>query len=204
MALTIKPIQQKRMTIRIVGTSPLQQHQWDEKAKRMMREKQAGKKSKEREVRDPQAEFEAATYRTAKGKYGFPGMALKRAMIEAAHKDIGLEKTLVRKALFLHIEDPGGIIELECKPPRMREDLMRIGMGTVDLRYRPEFEAGWAAIVDIEYDSELLTDQDLITLIDRAGFGVGIGEGRPEKGRDFGRFKVDTSYGVKVGKKASR
>lgn len=203
MALSIKPIQQKRMTVRIVSTSPMQQHQWDEKAKRMMREKQAGKKSKEREIRDPQAEFEAATYRTAKGKYGFPGMALKRAIIAAAHKDLGIEKTLVRKALFLHIADPGGIIEMECKPPRMREDMMRVGMGSVDLRYRPEFEE-WAATVEIEYDSELLTDQDVITLIDRAGFGVGIGEGRPEVGRDFGRFKVDTDFGVKVGKKAGR
>ena len=203
MAINIKPIQQKRMTVRIVGTSPLQQHQWDEKAKRMMREKQAGKKSKEREVRDPQAEFEAATYRTAKGKYGFPGMALKRAIIAAAHKDLGIEKTMVRKALFLHIDDPGGIIEMDCKPPRMREDMMRVGMGSVDLRYRPEFEQ-WAATVDIEFDSELLTDQDVITLIDRAGFGVGIGEGRPEVGRDFGRFKVDTDFGVKVGKKAGR
>lgn len=203
MAINIKPIQQKRMTVRIVGTSPMQQHQWDEKAKRMMREKQAGKKSKEREVRDPQAEFEAATYRTAKGKYGFPGMALKRAIIAAAHKDLGIEKTMVRKALFLHIDDPGGIIEMDCKPPRMREDMMRVGMGSVDLRYRPEFEQ-WAATVDIEFDCELLTEQDVITLIDRAGFGVGIGEGRPEVGRDFGRFKVDTDFGVKVGKKAGR
>lgn len=203
MAINIKPIQQKRMTVRIVGTSPLQQHQWDEKAKRMMREKQAGKKSKDREVRDPQAEFEAATYRTAKGKYGFPGMALKRAIIAAAHKDLGIEKTMVRKALFLHIDDPGGIIEMDCKPPRMREDMMRVGMGSVDLRYRPEFEE-WAATVDIEFDSELLTDQDVITLIDRAGFGVGIGEGRPEVGRDFGRFKVDIDFGMKVGKKAGR
>jgi hypothetical protein len=203
MAINIKPIQQKRMTVRIVGTSPLQQHQWDEKAKRMMREKQAGKKSKEREVRDPQAEFEAATYRTEKGKYGFPGMALKRAIIAAAHKDLGIEKTMVRKALFLHIPDPGGIIEMDCKPPRMREDMMRVGMGSVDLRYRPEFEQ-WAATVDIEFDSELLTDQDVITLIDRAGFGVGIGEGRPEVGRDFGRFKVDADFGVNVGKKQGR
>lgn len=203
MALTIKPIQQKRMTIRIVGTSPMQQHQWDEKAKRMMREKQAGKKSKEREIRDPQAEFEAATYRTAKGKYGFPGMALKRAIIAAAHKDLGIEKTLVRKSLFLHIPDPGGIIEMDCKPPRMREDMMRVGMGSVDLRYRPEFEQ-WAATVNIEFDSEMLTEQDVVTLIDRAGFGVGIGEGRPEVGRDYGRFKVDETYEVRIGKKSTR
>ncbi len=200
MALVIKAIEQATMTVRIVGISPLQLHQWDEKCKRQMREKQAGKKSKERETRNPQAEFEAATYRTAKGKCGFPGMALKRAIISAAHKDLGIEKTLVRKALFLHIPDPGGIIELDAKPPRMREDMMRVGMGSVDLRYRPEFTE-WAAVIDIEYDSQLLTAQDVITLIDRAGFGVGIGEGRPEVGRDFGRFKVDTKYTIGIGKK---
>ena len=36
--------------------------------------------------------------------------------------------------------------------------------------------------------------ESLINLINRAGFGVGIQEMRPEKGGTYGRFKIDTSY----------
>lgn len=197
MALNLKPIQRKQVTLRIIGTSPLVAHKWSEKAKDMMREKHAGKKTKNREVRDPHAEYEAAMYRMPDGRHAVPGMAIKRALISAAHKDLGIEKTLVRKAIFLVIDDPMGYIPIECSEPFMREDTMRVGQGSTDLRYRPQYDE-WAMVVTFEIDAELLTLDDLISLIDRAGFGVGILEGRPEVGRDFGRFMVDTGYKAKV------
>lgn len=197
MALNLKPIQCKQVTLRIIGTSPLVAHKWSEKAKDMMREKHAGKKTKNREVRDPNAEYEAAMYRLPDGRHAVPGMAIKRALISAAHKDLGIEKTLVRKAIFLVIDDPMGYIPIECSEPFMREDTMRVGQGTTDLRYRPQYDE-WALVVTFEIDAELLTMNDLISLIDRAGFGVGILEGRPEVGRDFGRFMVDRQYNAKV------
>jgi len=172
-------------------------HQWSEKAKRMIREKHAGKKSKNRDIRDPEQECSDATYVTKDGKFAIPGMALKRAFISAAHKDIGIEKTLVRKALFVRIEDEDGLIPIEAKDPVMREDVMRVGMGSTDLRYRPEFKK-WGAVMTIEFDAELLTENDVIALVNRAGFGVGILEGRPEVGRDFGRFEIDTKFKTKV------
>lgn len=199
MALEIKPIQRKRVTLRLIGESPLQMHQWDEKAKAMIREKQAGKKTKTREARDPQREYEAATYRTPDGRYAIPGMAVKRALITAAHKDLGVEKTLVRKAVFVQIDpEDNGLIPLDTySEPWMREDMMRVGVGSTDLRYRPQFDE-WAVIITVEIDAELLTEADLIRLIDRAGFGVGILEGRPEVGRDFGRFRCDPDFAAVI------
>lgn len=197
MALQIKPIVRKAITLRIKGTSPLVMHKWSEKAKGMMRDKQAGKKTKNRDARNPEQECIDATYMTHDGKFAIPGMALKRAFISAAHKDIGIEKTLVRKALFIQIEDPDGLIPIDTAPPVMREDMMRVGQGIADLRYRPEFKR-WSSIFTIEFDAELLTENDVIALVNRSGFGVGILEGRPEVGRDFGRFEIDQSYKVKV------
>jgi hypothetical protein len=198
MPINMKPIQRKRITLRIVGESPLQMNQWDEKAKNMMREKQQeGRKTTERAKRNPKAECEAATYRIGK-KYAIPGMALKRSMITAAHKDLGIEKTLVRKALFLIIENEKGLIPLDKhSEPWMREDIMRVGMLFRSGRYRPEFRE-WSVIVTFEIDSDLINEADLLKLVDRAGFGVGILEGRPERGRDFGRFKVDPNYKLKI------
>ena len=73
--------------------------------------------------------------------------------------------------------------------------MVRVGIGSTDLRYRPYFY-DWSCEISFEIDSELLTVGDLTALVDRAGFGVGILEMRPECGKDFGRFRVDTSFGV--------
>jgi hypothetical protein len=190
--VNLRPITRKRITIPIMGNTPMIQHAWSEKSKLMIREKQAGKKTKAREIRDPDAEFKACMHVTEKGDLGIPAMAIKASMIAAAHKDIGIEKTLLRKALFLLCDDKGLILKMDCDEPIMREDMVRIGMGSTDMRYRPEFR-NWSTSVTFEYDADLLQDEDIINLINRAGFGVGIGEWRPQKGGEFGRFSVDTS-----------
>lgn len=194
-AIALKPIRRVKMSFGIVGTSPLVTHKWSEKAKREMREKQGGKKTRSREARDPAAEAKAATYVTDDGDYGIPAMALKKAIVGAAHKDIGIEKTLVRKALFLMCDDSNMVIKISSDPPIVREDQVRVGAGSADMRYRPEFR-NWSCRVDLEVDAELLTDEDILSLVDRAGFGVGICEMRPEKGGEFGRFSIDRTSPV--------
>jgi len=190
----LRAIQKRHVSFRIVGISPLIQHQWGEKAKRMMREKHAGKKTKTRDVRDPKKEFEEAAYRNRAGKFCIPAMALKSAIVGAAHKDLGVEKTLVRKALFL-ICDNDKLIPMDCDEPEMVEDMVRVGQGSADLRYRPYFHR-WTVDVKCEIDAELLTLDTLCVLVNRAGFGVGIGEWRPEKGGEYGRFEIDTTHKV--------
>lgn len=185
----LKPINVRKLEITIESTSPMIQHKWSEKALRQMREKGAGKKTKNRDQRDPAAESKAATYLTVSGDYGIPLLAVKGAIIEAAHKDIGVEKTLVRKALFILAPDPSMVIPIKTAAPKVREDSVRVGMGSADLRYRPQFDK-WSAVLKIDYDADLLRPEDIVNLIDRAGFGVGICEWRPEKGGEFGRFRV--------------
>jgi hypothetical protein len=202
-AISLKPIARAKMTFGIRGTSPIIMHQWSEKAKSMMRDKQqAGKKTRERELRKPEDEAEAATYRTESGDVGIPAMAFKSSILTAAHKDIGIEKTLVRKALFLICKDPGLVIAFsECDEPIVREDMVRVGMGAADLRYRPEFR-NWKCVVELEIDAELLQAGDVLALIGRAGFGVGLCEWRPEKGGEFGRYEVDPDVPVTFEKSA--
>jgi hypothetical protein len=188
-AVNLKPINVQALRVTIESTSPMIQHQWSEKAKRAMREKGAGKKTKERSARDPEGEAKSATYFTAKGEYGVPLLAVKSATIEAAHKDLGIEKTLVRKALFIKAPDATMVLPIKTSKPKVREDMVRVGMGSADLRYRPQFDS-WTAVLEIDYDADLLQPADIVNLIDRAGFGVGICEWRPEKGGEFGRFRV--------------
>lgn len=193
--VNLKQIETATVNIRIVGMSPLIQHKWSEKAKKQMRDKQAGKKTKVRDAREPENEFVEATYFTEDGKFGVPVDAIKASWIGAAHKDLGIEKTLVKKALFVECNDGNRVLPMECSEPVMREDCVRVGAGSTDLRYRPEFRS-WAVEITLQYDSSMLTIEDIINLINRAGFGVGLCEWRPEKGGEFGRYKFDAAYGV--------
>ena len=197
MSISLSPINKRVVSFGVRGTAPLIMHQWDEKAKRQMREKHAGKKTKNREARNPEAEALAATYTTAGGEIGINVLAVKSALITAAHKDIGIEKTLVRKALFIRCNDPGNVQPIEFDgDPTLREDVVRVGMGSTDLRYRHEF-SNWRARFTFEIDADMIQEKDLLTLVDRAGFGVGIGDWRPEKGGEYGRFEVDPDVEVK-------
>ena len=198
--LMLKPINAGTMSFFIVGISPLVEHQWSEKAKEMIRQKHAGKKTKTREVRDPEKEAEDAAYKI-EGKYGIPGMGFKKSLISAAHKDIGIEKTLVRKAVFLLTENQDHIIPLEGDDPYViREDMVRVGQGSADLRYRPMWTA-WSVEIKLEVDFDLLGPEDVINLVNRGGFGVGLCEGRPEKDGEWGRYKVDEARPILIGGK---
>ena len=189
----IQAVNLRRATIYIKGTAPLIQHSWNEKSKEMLRMTAAERRKIPKTARNPEAEFLAATCWCEDGQYGIPAMAVKSAMIEVAHKDAGLPKTTVRKALRFK---NAGIIPMQCSEPKMREDIVRIGNNQTDIRYRPEFE-NWGAEISFDYDADLLTIHDVINLTNRAGFSVGIGEWRPEKNGEHGTFEVDTDKPTK-------
>jgi len=198
--IAIKKIVPTQITFSIKGTSPLIMHAWSQKALAGIRDPQ-GRKKLPKTKRDPKAEGEAAAHVTADGKYGIPAGAIKKCLINAAHKDYGIEKTLVRKSVFVLCKDENNIIEIKSDEPVIREDIVRIGINQTDLRYRPEFR-NWSAVITLEVDYEILNENDIINLAERAGFGVGLLEWRPEKGGDWGRFEVDRDAEVKISKRS--
>ena len=184
--IALPPIQIQTIMLTLVGDSPLIVHAWSEKAKRAMLEKQQKKATKAKEVRDPEAEIEACFYRTESGEYGFPAIGVKAAMVSAC-RFVDAKMTVARGAFH---------IDAEMLPvigsPRPREDMVRIGMGTADLRYRPEFP-DWKIPVSIKFNAGVMSAEQVANLLDAAGFGVGIGEWRPERNGSYGRFHVGTA-----------
>ena len=71
----------------------------------------------------------------------------------------------------------------------MREDMVRVGMGAADLRYRGEFTE-WQADVPVRYNANAWSIEQLINVFNVAGFASGVGEWRPQKNGNFGMFKV--------------
>ena len=181
--ISIPQIAIQRLMVKIVGDSPLITHAWAEKAIRQIKDKQAKKATKGKEARDPEADYQAAFYRTDDGVPAMPSVAFKSAAVSAC-RDLDMKMTEARGRF--HVE--GELIEI-IGEPRMREDMVRVGMGTADIRYRPEF-VKWSAILPITYNATQISPEQIINLLNVAGFGVGIGEWRPEKNGQYGRFHV--------------
>ena len=207
--IEIKPIKEERVKIRIVGDTPLIMHAWSEKAKRMMLEAQMGKaKGKKKEAKNPVEDFINSMYwltdmpeeMTADGYYkaiengarfGFPVTAIKQAAISAAYRmGWSKDKMSLRGAFFIDGTD-GDMVEIHSDVPEMREDMVRVGMGTADIRYRGEFK-NWYADLVIRYNTNGQHSlENIINIINAGGYICGIGEWRPEKDGQFGTFHVE-------------
>lgn len=182
-AIELPPIKIETISFMLVGDSPLIVHAWSEKAKRQMLEKQMKKATGPKEAKDPEADYQACFYRTETGGYGFPAIGVKAAMISAC-RFADLKMTVARGAFHIDAEMLSVIGE-----PQMREDMVRVGMGTADIRYRPEF-VSWRIPVTLKINSSAISPEQVANLLNIAGFGVGIGEWRPEKNGQYGRFHV--------------
>lgn len=195
MSVTVRPIRRGIIEFTIKGESPLIMKRFAEKAKEQMRAKHAGKKTKDREVRDIEAEAKACTYYTADGHVGMPVIAIKASILQAAHKDLGFPRTMISKAIFVVCNDANGCVPIEFSDMRIREDYVK-QQKTTDLRYRPEFR-NWSCRISLEIDMDLLNESDVLSLVDRAGFGCGLLEWRAQKGGEFGRYRVDRESEVR-------
>lgn len=83
----------------------------------------------------------------------------------------------------------GDLVEIEGTP-EMREDMVRVGMGVADMRFRGEFKT-WSACIPIRYNQGVFSAEQIVNLFNLGGFGCGVGEWRPEKGGSFGMYHVE-------------
>ena len=196
--VSIPAIEIKTFQIRLVGDSPLIVHAWSEKAKREMLEKQMKKAVKGKEAKDPFADFCNSLYWLSdkpekptmedvqKAKFGFPVVAFKAAAVDGGYQSGIIPTKTVARAAF-HIV--GEFAEIEGTP-EMREDMVRVGMGTSDIRYRGEFK-NWATTLTIRYNANAMSLEQIINLFNVGGFACGIGEWRPAKNGSYGMYHVE-------------
>lgn len=170
--------------IRLVGDSPLICHAWSDKAKKMMLDKQMKRAKQAKEAKDPEADYLGSLYHLPGGGHGFPSVAFKASAVSACRFTDGLKMTEVRGAFHI----AGELIRIEGEPSP-REDMVRIGMGTADIRYRGEFRE-WAATIVLRANVNAISPEQLVNLFNLAGFGVGVGEWRPERDGSYGMFHV--------------
>ena len=197
MNVEIPAIRVDTFTVKLIGDSPLITHAWSEKAKKMMLDKQMKKAGTGKEAKDPWADFCDSLYwlsdrpknpkeeDIAKATFGFPVTAFKAAAIDAGYQQGILAKKTTARGAF-HIV--GEFATIEGKPD-MREDMVRIGNGVADIRYRGEFKE-WSTSLTIRYNPMAMSAEQIINLFNIGGFSNGVGEWRPSKDGSYGTFHV--------------
>ena len=215
--ITIRPLKREKIKLRIVGDSPLIMHAWSEKAKREMYEAQQGKKvvKKEKERKNPIHDFvqsmywiegkpdivpsmtdeeseEAFVNALDRAKFGFPVTCFKQSANAAAYRQGWVKNQMgLRGAYFIEADTPDGLVEIHSDTPEMREDMVRIGMGTADIRYRGQFN-NWYADLTVTYNANgMYSKEDIVNIINAGGFICGVGEWRPERDGMYGMYHVE-------------
>lgn len=209
--IEIRPLNIKVIPIRIVGDSPLIVHAWSEKAKKMMLDTQTGAtKTKARELKNPVDDFVQSLYwitekpedsteeaflkAVKKGaKWGFPVCAIKQAANSAAYRLKWVKNQMELRGTYFLRSDYGDLAEIKGSIPEMREDMVRVGMGSADIRYRGEFK-NWYMDLMLEYNaSGGMSLEQIMNCINAGGYCCGCGEWRPEKDGTNGRFHIETA-----------
>lgn len=182
-AVTIPKPKLVTVIIPIIGTTPLICHAWDEKIKGEMLAKQMKKAVKTKQTKDPEASFKASLYKHPDGGYGFPSTSFKSAAVRAA-KLAGVPMTDAKQMFFIK-----GELTKIIGTPTMREDMVRLKGNTADIRHRGEFKE-WSADLEVQYNEDWISAEQIANLISLAGFSVGVGEWRPEKNGQYGTFAI--------------
>lgn len=208
--VTIKPIEVKTFEVTIRGTSPLIVNKFSDRAKKQIEEKQQKKAKQPRAVRDPKAEFRAACYMMPgspaalekNAQYAFPAAGVKKACIQATRFVSGLTMEQAKGAFFIfNCDRRGSAIAIESPTssrrqfhPTMREDTVRLASPgrPLDLRYRAEF-TDWKMTFVVKFNSAYTNADQILNLLNLAGFAVGIGNWRPGCSGMFGMFEVVSS-----------
>lgn len=207
--LEIRPVEIQKVSVRLVGDSPLIMHAWSEKAKREMLEKQMKTtKTKAREAKNPIEDFVRSMYwltpmpddMTEQGfeaaiqagaRFGFPVTAFKQSALSAAYRLGWVKDKMGLRGAFFIEGDENQMVEIHSDPPIMREDVCKVGMGVADLRYRGEFRH-WSADLTVTYNANgPHTLEQILNALNAGGYVCGVGEWRPERDGQYGMFHVE-------------
>lgn len=177
------------VNIKIKGVTPFLSHKKAHDLSELWENKLMGK-GKKKTVIDPEAMWEASIYRhPTSNKPCVLGRALKSSIVEAAQKY--WEKgtwSRVNGSVFVTEE----FIPLAYKKMSKRRDFLPLRGSGATNSYRVEF-FDWAVTIPIRYDAGYINLDQIVNLISRAGFSIGVGDDRPGKGKGgtHGMWEVD-------------
>ena len=188
LSISIPEINNQELVVDIIGRTPLLVKRFDEKTQQGLEDAQQGKAVRKKDPRKPEEECDRARIRDEKGRDCIRSIWVKKGMA-AMGGYFGIPRGNVEQGVYL----VGDLLPITSKKPIMNTSRVRVGMGSLaktSVAYRPEFRDWSVKGVRIGFDAAVITPEQVIALLAHAGSKNGIGEWRPQKGGDFGRFDV--------------
>lgn len=176
--------------LKVKGKTPLLMDKMPDETKAAIVDKQTGvAKGAKKKTRDLKKEVDQAVHRTSKGKIGFPADGFKKGMMECTSfvGDKSFSKKLVSGAVRI-INSEDGLIPIKAK----KQDILEHNIEH-NVKFTPQFH-DWSCELVIQYDKNNISAQDIVTLLNYAGFYIGIGSWRPKcrngGSGEYGMFEV--------------
>ena len=194
-------------TIRITGASPLIVHNgaagldkqsWESREIATITKRRGVNRTDTDELRLMELECQKALYVDASGAITFPKAGFRTCLETAARKL--KQGPLVREGVIV----TGLTLEYDKSLGTTREELAKTIQFTVPvvvqrarlLRTRPMFKQ-WGMVVTLDADDQLVELKMLQEWLDIAGLRIGLGDWRPEKSGEYGRFTTESIEGVR-------
>lgn len=191
--VNLKRIEKRTIKVKIRGITPLLMEKMDMSVVEAY-DKKKSLKTVEKDTRSEEEKVENKIHKTSEGEIGFPAIAFHKAMIEVAPYIEGLDKKLVRGSVRVL----GDMIPINFREQTTNKTYGK-SSGIVKaprLIIRPEFK-NWNCELEILYNSSNISAENIINLLDWAGFQMGIGSWRPEKSGNYGQFEVEITKAKK-------
>lgn len=177
--VTISPMDLKVIKVEIEGIRPLIMDKKPDHVLENILAKQTGKTKITKEARDVEKEVKEAMHLTDDNEVGFPSYGFKKGMVECATflGDKMFSKKLINGNVFIvNGQPPNDLIPIKFK----KQGVIKHAIGT-NLKFSPCF-FDWSCVLEIQFDNNNISQQDIITTLEHAGFKVGIGAWRPKGG----------------------
>ena len=186
--VSILPINLATATFPIASETSLLMDKMPLETLKEIEDKQKGKSKSGKKLRDIDREIEQAIHYLPDKTIGFPASAFKTGMIEST-SFVGnkmFSKKLIKGLKILNATD--GLIPIRFKKQTIL--VHNIGSNT---KHTPQFHE-WSCELVVQFDRNNISEKDIATLINYAGFysGVGIWSPRCRSGGDFGMYKLKT------------
>lgn len=176
------------LKVKIKGKTPLLMDKFPESVREQILDKQVGRTKGKKQMRDMDWEFENAFHRISNKEIGFPAQGFKSAMIEST-SFVGsrdFSKKLLKGIQILNSEG-NDLILIKYKKQSKLKHYPKAG----NTKLSPMLE-DWECELVIQYDQNNLSPQDLVSLLNYAGFyyGIGIWSPRAKCGGKYGMYEV--------------
>jgi len=185
-SVVLQQLKRKTMTVSIKGLTPLLIEKMDEAVVERYNKKK-GKKVTEKDEKLEEEKVEGKLHLTEDGNIGFPAAGFMKGMVEVAPYLDGLDKKKVKGSVRIL----GNIVPIDFEKQTINVTWGRQSGITKAPRkiIRPEFE-DWSCKLIVMYNESNISAEQIINLINWAGFQQGLGGWRPEHSGTYGQYEV--------------